>query len=110
MLGSERFHGDGKLKNPIAAMTMGVIDVNPEGRFELAYAKAWFKLTQRDMRPTARHLGNEAPDEALAKVLGTLGQIQQAFNVGGDRAEHSGVSRRRWRPSNSGPTYPSTYP
>ena len=37
---------------------------NPE-EFELAFAKAWFKLTHRDMGPTARYLGGEVPDEAL---------------------------------------------
>lgn len=37
---------------------------NPED-FELAFAKAWFKLTHRDMGPRARYLGAEVPDEAL---------------------------------------------
>jgi catalase-peroxidase len=37
---------------------------NPE-EFELAFAKAWFKLTHRDMGPRARYLGAEVPDEAL---------------------------------------------
>jgi len=37
---------------------------NPE-EFELAFAKAWFKLTHRDMGPRARYLGNEVPAEAL---------------------------------------------
>ncbi|MEQ8486545.1 MAG: catalase/peroxidase HPI [Pseudomonadales bacterium] len=37
---------------------------NPE-EFELAFAKAWFKLTHRDMGPTARYLGGDVPDEAL---------------------------------------------
>jgi catalase-peroxidase len=37
---------------------------NPE-EFELAFAKAWFKLNHRDMGPTARYLGGEVPDEAL---------------------------------------------
>jgi len=31
----------------------------------MAFAKAWFKLTHRDLGPRARYLGNEAPDEAL---------------------------------------------
>jgi len=38
---------------------------NPEA-FELAFAKAWFKLTHRDMGPRARYLGAEVPDEALS--------------------------------------------
>ncbi|MDH4108736.1 MAG: catalase/peroxidase HPI [Gammaproteobacteria bacterium] len=37
---------------------------NPE-EFELAFAKAWFKLTHRDMGPRARYLGSEVPTEAL---------------------------------------------
>jgi len=37
---------------------------NPD-EFDLAFAKAWFKLTHRDLGPRARYLGNEAPDEAL---------------------------------------------
>ncbi len=37
---------------------------NPE-EFELAFAKAWFKLTHRDMGPRARYVGTEIPDEAL---------------------------------------------
>jgi catalase-peroxidase len=37
---------------------------NPE-EFELAFAKAWFKLTHRDMGPRARYVGSEVPEEAL---------------------------------------------
>jgi len=37
---------------------------NPE-QFELAFAKAWFKLTHRDMGPRARYVGNEIPAEEL---------------------------------------------
>ena len=37
---------------------------NPK-EFELAFAKAWFKLTHRDMGPSARYLGSEVPKEAL---------------------------------------------
>ncbi len=38
---------------------------NP-AEFELAFAKAWFKLTHRDMGPRARYLGNEVPEEVLS--------------------------------------------
>lgn len=37
---------------------------NPK-EFELAFAKAWFKLTHRDMGPRARYLGKEIPKEEL---------------------------------------------
>ena len=37
---------------------------NPK-EFELAFAKAWFKLTHRDMGPRARYVGGAVPDEAL---------------------------------------------
>lgn len=37
---------------------------NPK-EFEQAFAKAWFKLTHRDMGPRSRYLGSEAPKEDL---------------------------------------------
>ncbi len=37
---------------------------NPD-EFQLAFAKAWFKLTHRDMGPRARYLGSEVPSEVL---------------------------------------------
>ncbi len=37
---------------------------NPE-EFQLAFAKAWFKLTHRDMGPRSRYVGSEAPVEDL---------------------------------------------
>ena len=37
---------------------------DPE-EYRLAFAKAWFKLTHRDMGPRSRYLGAEVPEEAL---------------------------------------------
>jgi catalase-peroxidase len=37
---------------------------NPK-EFELAFAKAWFKLTHRDMGPRTRYVGKEVPKEEL---------------------------------------------
>ena len=37
---------------------------NPE-EFELAFARAWFKLTHRDMGPRARYVGAHVPDEIM---------------------------------------------
>ncbi|MEO0576658.1 MAG: catalase/peroxidase HPI [Pseudomonadota bacterium] len=38
---------------------------NPK-EFELAFAKAWFKLTHRDMGPRARYIGSDVPSEVLS--------------------------------------------
>ncbi|MET1254174.1 catalase/peroxidase HPI [Aliikangiella maris] len=37
---------------------------DPEA-YRLAFAKAWFKLTHRDMGPVSRYLGEEVPKESL---------------------------------------------
>ncbi len=37
---------------------------NPK-EFEMAFAKAWYKLTHRDMGPKARYLGSQVPEETL---------------------------------------------
>ncbi len=38
---------------------------NPK-EFEKAFAKAWFKLTHRDMGPSARYVGKDSPKEVFA--------------------------------------------
>ena len=37
---------------------------NPK-EFDLAFAKAWFKLTHRDLGPRARYVGSEIPEEVF---------------------------------------------
>jgi catalase-peroxidase len=37
---------------------------NPE-KFDVAFARAWFKLTHRDMGPNTTYMGPEAPTEAM---------------------------------------------
>jgi catalase-peroxidase len=38
---------------------------NPK-EFEKAFASAWFKLTHRDMGPSARYVGKESPKQVLS--------------------------------------------
>ncbi|MFQ3196633.1 MAG: catalase-peroxidase [Paraglaciecola sp.] len=70
-------HDKTKRHAPIMFTTDMAIKVDPSYRkiaerfhqdpkeFELAFAKAWFKLTHRDMGPRARYLGKDAPDVDL---------------------------------------------
>jgi catalase-peroxidase len=70
-------HDPSKRHSPIMFTTDLSLKVDPSYRkiakrfqenpaeFELAFAKAWFKLTHRDMGPRARYLGAEVPDEQL---------------------------------------------
>ncbi len=46
-----------------AKITKRFVD-NPE-EYRLAFAKAWFKLTHRDLGPRARYIGSEVPAESL---------------------------------------------
>jgi len=69
---------DPKKRHPLMMFTTDIaLKVDPEYQkiskrflenpkeFELAFAKAWFKLTHRDMGPKARYLGAEVPAEDL---------------------------------------------
>ena len=71
-------HIEGKLHAPIMFTTDLALRFDPEygkitkrwlenpKEFEGAFARAWFKLTHRDMGPRARYLGAEVPEEVLA--------------------------------------------
>ena len=52
-----------KLFPDYAKISQSFLD-NPE-KFADAYARAWFKLTHRDMGPKSRYLGSEVPAEDL---------------------------------------------
>ena len=70
-------HVPGKLNAPIMLTTDLALREDPAYReiskrfldhpeeFERAFAKAWFKLTHRDMGPRARYVGAEVPAEVL---------------------------------------------
>lgn len=70
-------HVRGRFHAPIMFTTDLALKVDPKYRkiskrflenpdqFELAFAKAWFKLTHRDMGPAARYLGSDVPDVEL---------------------------------------------
>jgi catalase-peroxidase len=70
-------HVEGKMATPIMLTTDLSLKADPAYReiserflrnpdeFELAFAKAWFKLTHRDMGPRARYVGSEVPAEVL---------------------------------------------
>lgn len=70
-------HVEGKFHAPIMFTTDLALKEDPEYRkiakrfqenpeqFEQAFARAWFKLTHRDMGPKARYIGNDVPDVEL---------------------------------------------
>ncbi|WP_313771328.1 catalase/peroxidase HPI [Rheinheimera sp. 4Y26] len=59
------FTTDLALKEDPAYREISLRFKNDPKEFELAFAKAWFKLTHRDMGPKARYLGKEVPTEML---------------------------------------------
>lgn len=68
-------HIEGKFNPPVMTTADLALKFDPEYRkiaerfladpeeYRLAFAKAWYKLTHRDMGPTFNYLGNELPDE-----------------------------------------------
>lgn len=70
-------HDPDKMHAPIMFTTDLALKTDPEYRkitqrwlenpeeFEVAFAKAWFKLTHRDMGPSSRYLGEFAPKETF---------------------------------------------
>jgi catalase-peroxidase len=70
-------HIKGVRRNPIMTDADMAMKMDPEYRkisdrfdkdpayFEEVFARAWFKLTHRDMGPTARYLGADVPKEEL---------------------------------------------
>ncbi|QYJ80681.1 catalase/peroxidase HPI [Shewanella acanthi] len=59
------FTSDLALKEDPAYREISLRFKNDPKEFELAFAKAWFKLTHRDMGPKARYLGSDVPAEML---------------------------------------------
>jgi catalase-peroxidase len=96
-------HVEGKFNPPVMTTADMALKYDPEYRkiaqrfldnpeeFRLAFAKAWFKLTHRDMGPKARYVGNEIPAADLlwqdpvpapgyeAIGEGTLDSLEQAI-------------------------------
>ena len=70
-------HVKGKFNPPVMTTADMALKYDPEYRkiaqrfldnpeeFRLAFAKAWFKLTHRDMGPKARYVGNKVPADDL---------------------------------------------
>ncbi len=71
-------HDASKKHSPVMLTTDLSLKFDPEYRkiaerfhkdpqaFEKAFARAWFKLTHRDMGPRARYIGKDAPKEVLS--------------------------------------------
>ncbi len=59
------FTSDIALKEDPAYREITTRFLNNPAEFEQAFAKAWFKLTHRDMGPKARYIGNDVPADDL---------------------------------------------
>jgi len=95
-------HVEGKMATPIMLTTDLSMKADPAYRkiserflanpeeFELAFAKAWFKLTHRDMGPRARYVGSEVPEEVLMwqdPIPALDHELVNAFDVENLKAE-----------------------
>lgn len=70
-------HVEGKFNSPVMTTADLALKFDPEYKkiaerflanpdeYQKAFAKAWFKLTHRDMGPRSRYLGNDVPSEEL---------------------------------------------
>ena len=70
-------HVKGKLNPPVMTTADLALKFDPQykaiaerflaspGEYQKAFAKAWYKLTHRDMGPRVRYLGDEVPSEEL---------------------------------------------
>ncbi len=70
-------HVEGKMNPPVMTTADLALKADPEYRkiaerflanpeeYRLAFAKAWFKLTHRDMGPRSNYLGDEVPQEIM---------------------------------------------
>lgn len=70
-------HIEGKFNPPVMTTADLALKFDPEYRkiaerflanpdeYQLAFAKAWYKLTHRDMGPRIRYLGDHVPEETL---------------------------------------------
>ncbi len=70
-------HVEGKFTTPVMTTADLALKADPAYRaiaerflanpdeYRLAFAKAWYKLTHRDMGPKSRYIGDTAPDEDL---------------------------------------------
>ena len=70
-------HVEGKFNAPVMTTADLALKFDPQykaiaerfladpAEYQLAFAKAWYKLTHRDMGPSARYLGDDIPGEEL---------------------------------------------
>jgi catalase-peroxidase len=78
---------------------------NPK-EYQLAFAKAWFKLTHRDLGPRARYIGSEVPKEDLIwqdplptadyKMIDTKDVAQLKASILSSGIAHDALIRSAW--------------